>query len=197
MYAVGKRSFDVIFAAFGLLLAAPLIGIGWLAATLETRRSGFFKQERIGRHGKRFQIVKLRTMRDIDSGSALNTVTTAHDPRITRSGALLRRSKIDELPQLWNVLVGDMSFVGPRPDVAGYADELQGEDRIILSVRPGITGPATVKYRDEEDLLSQQADAQRYNREVIWPDKVRINKEYIRQRSFSSDLHLLYRTVIR
>jgi lipopolysaccharide/colanic/teichoic acid biosynthesis glycosyltransferase len=95
------------------------------------------------------------------------------------------------------VLVGDMSFVGPRPDVPGYADTLQGEDRIILSVRPGITGPATVKYRNEEELLSQQPDAHLYNREVIWPDKVRINKEYIRNHSFLKDLQYLFRTVIR
>ena len=195
--AVLKRSFDMVFAALGLLLAAPLIAIGWLAATLETRRNGFFLQERIGRHGRPFRIVKLRTMyEDAGHTAALGTVTRADDPRITRSGAWLRRSKIDELPQLWNVLVGDMSFVGPRPDVPGYADRLQGEDRIILSVRPGITGPATVKYRNEEDLLSRQVDAQRYNQEVIWPDKVRINREYIQERSFISDLRYLYRTFV-
>lgn len=195
VYALLKRGFDLFFSALGLLLAAPLIMAGWLAATIETRRNGFFTQERVGRHGRRFRIVKLRTMRDDLDG--LGTVTAADDPRITRSGAFLRRSKIDELPQLWNVLIGDMSFVGPRPDVPGYADQLEGEDRIILSVRPGITGPATVKYRNEEDILSRQADAQRYNREVIWPDKVRLNKEYIRRRSLLGDLHLLYRTVIR
>lgn len=190
-----KRGFDIVFAAIGLLAASPVIALGWLAATIETRRNGFFLQERIGRHGKPFRIVKLRTMRE--GASDLGTVTTSRDPRITRSGALLRRTKIDELPQLWNVLVGDMSFVGPRPDVPGYADTLQGEDRIILSVRPGITGPATVKYRNEEELLSQQPDAHLYNREVIWPDKVRINKEYIRNHSFLKDLQYLFRTVIR
>lgn len=195
VYAVLKRSFDIVLSALGLLLTSPLIAAGWLAATLETRRNGFFTQERIGRNGTRFHIVKLRTMRD-DIGD-LGTVTTSKDRRITRSGAFLRRSKIDELPQLWNVLIGDMSFVGPRPDVPGYADTLEGEDRIILSVRPGITGPATVKYRNEEDLLSSQPDAQRYNREVIWPDKVRINKEYIHQRSFLADLRCLYQTVFR
>src|SRR5690606_40616536 len=168
VYAVLKRSFDIILSALGLLLTSPLIAAGWLAATLETRRNGFFTQERIGRNGTRFHIVKLRTMRD-DIGD-LGTVTTSKDPRITRSGAFLRRSKIDELPQLWNVLIGDMSFVGPRPDVPGYADRLQGEDRIILSVRPGITGPAAVKYRNEEEILSRQSDAQAYNAEVIWPD---------------------------
>lgn len=193
LHAAAKRGFDVSLAALGLVLSSPLIALGWLAATLETGRNGFFTQKRVGRHGRVFRIVKLRTMRDDLTG--LGTVTAANDPRITRSGAWLRRSKIDELPQLWNVLVGDMSFVGPRPDVPGYADALEGEDRIILSVRPGITGPATVKYRDEEEILSRQPDAQRYNREVIWPDKVRINKDYIRNRSFMSDLQYLFKTV--
>jgi len=192
--ALLKRSFDLLLAAAGLLLTAPLIALGWLAAALETRRNGFFLQERVGRHGKPFRIVKLRTMRD--GSDDMGTVTARGDPRITRSGAFLRRTKIDELPQLWNVLVGDMSFVGPRPDVPGYADRLEGEDRIILSVRPGITGPATVKYRDEEALLSRQPDAQRYNREVLWPDKVRINREYLRNSNFISDLKCLLRTVI-
>src|SRR5690606_5976569 len=140
--------------------------------------------------GKPFHIVKLRTMRDGPKDP--HAVTAQGDPRITRSGAFLRRSKIDELPQLWNVLVGDMSLVGPRPDVPGYADQLEGEDRIILSVRPGITGPATVKYRNEEALLGGQPDAVRYNREVIWPDKVRINREYLGQRSFRNDLKYLF-----
>lgn len=192
-----KRSFDIALSAFGLVLASPLIALGWVAATVETGRNGFFLQERVGRYGRTFRIVKLRTMRDDPvSRRERGTVTTANDPRITRSGAVLRRTKIDELPQLWNVLVGDMSFVGPRPDVPGYADRLEGEDRIILSVRPGITGPATVKYRNEEDLLSRQPDAQAYNAEVIWPDKVRINREYIQQRSFLADLRCLYRTFV-
>ncbi len=194
VHAVAKRSFDMAVAAVGLTAASPVIALGWLAATVETRRNGFFMQERVGRHGEIFRIVKLRTMRDDLPG--LGSVTAADDPRITRSGAVLRRSKIDELPQLWNVLVGDMSLVGPRPDVPGYADTLEGDDRIILTVRPGITGPATVKYRNEEEILSRQEDALRYNREVIWPDKVRINKEYIRNRSFIRDLQYLFKTVI-
>ncbi len=193
--AAMKRAFDILFAASGLLITAPLIALGWLAATIETGRSGFFRQERVGRHGERFHILKLRTMRDELPG--LGTVTTADDPRITRSGAFLRRTKLDELPQLWNVLIGDMSVVGPRPDVPGYADQLEGDDRIILSVRPGLTGPATVKYRNEEVLLSRQANPQQYNRDVIWPDKVRINREYVAGRSFAGDLKYLFKTVIR
>jgi len=192
IHDVIKRGFDFTVAAVGLLAASPIIALGWLAATIETGRNGFFLQERVGRGGRIFRIVKLRTMRDIPG---LGTVTASNDPRITHSGAWLRRTKIDELPQLWNVLVGDMSFVGPRPDVPGYADALEGEDRIILSVRPGITGPASVKYRNEEEILSAQPDAQRYNREVIWPDKVQINKDYIRNRSFLQDLKFLFRTV--
>ncbi len=190
-----KRAFDITVAGVGLALTAPLIALGWLAASLETGRNGFFLQERVGMHGRHFNIVKLRTMHDTLPG--LGTVTARGDPRITCSGRFLRRSKIDELPQLWNVLVGDMSLVGPRPDVPGYADALQEEDRIILSVRPGITGPATVKYRDEESLLGRQADPHRYNREVIWPDKVRINREYVRCRSFAGDLKYLFKTMIR
>ena len=193
IHAAAKRGFDIMLAAIGLIATSPVIAAGWLAATIETRRNGFFLQERVGRGGRIFRIVKLRSMRDDIPG--LGTVTTADDPRITRSGAWLRRSKIDELPQLWNVLIGDMSFVGPRPDVPGYADTLEGDDRIILTVRPGITGPASVKYRDEEKILSGHPDAQRYNREVIWPDKVRINKDYIRNRSFLQDLKFLFKTV--
>jgi lipopolysaccharide/colanic/teichoic acid biosynthesis glycosyltransferase len=110
-------------------------------------------------------------------------------------GRFWRKTKIDELPQLINVLKGDMSFVGPRPDVPGYADKLEGEDRIVLSVRPGITGPATLKYRDEEALLAGQKDPERYNNEVIWPDKVRINKEYIKSYSFKNDLVYIAKTI--
>lgn len=190
-----KRGFDILIAAMALALTAPLIALGWLAASLESGRNGFFTQERVGLNGRSFRIIKLRTMRDDLPG--LGTVTAADDPRITRVGRFLRRTKIDELPQLWNVLIGDMSLVGPRPDVPGYADQLEGEDRIILSVRPGLTGPATVKYRHEEALLSRQPDPVQYNRDVIWPDKVRINREYVMRRSFAGDLKYLFKTMIR
>ncbi|RTZ42382.1 glycosyltransferase [Candidimonas sp. SYP-B2681] len=188
-----KRSFDLFFSFFGLLIFSPLIILAWLAASLDTRSNGFFIQDRIGKDGATFKIFKIKTMRE--SKALVTTVTTSSDDRITRTGAFLRKTKIDELPQLWNVLTGDMSFVGPRPDVPGYADDLEGEDRIILSVRPGITGPASLKYKNEEEILDQQADALRYNREVIWPDKVRINKEYIRNYSFSKDLKYILNTV--
>jgi lipopolysaccharide/colanic/teichoic acid biosynthesis glycosyltransferase len=122
-------------------------------------------------------------------------VTTDQDPRITPLGRFWRKTKIDELPQLINVLKGDMSFVGPRPDVPGFADRLVGEERLLLSIRPGITGPATLKYRNEEQILMEVDDPEKYNREVIFPDKVRINLEYIREHSFWKDLKYIWMTV--
>lgn len=127
----------------------------------------------------------------------VNTITTKRDPRITRVGAFLRKWKLDELPELFNVLAGDMSFVGPRPDVAGYADQLSGEDRKILLLRPGITGWATLKYLDEEELLSNVENPQDYNDQVIFPDKVKINRLYFEHFSFGTDLLILYHTLIR
>jgi lipopolysaccharide/colanic/teichoic acid biosynthesis glycosyltransferase len=124
------------------------------------------------------------------------TVTTSKDSRITTSGAFFRKTKIDELPQLFNVLFGSMSFVGPRPDVAGFADMLEGEDRIILSVRPGITGPASLKYKDEEILLSSQDNPEYYNKNVIWKDKVQINKKYVSEWSFKKDIIYIIKTIL-
>ena len=189
-----KRSFDLALSVAGLLATCWIILPAWVLASLDTKASGFFIQQRIGRHGKPFALIKLRTMRLEKSPSTY--VTTSQDPRITCLGRFWRRSKIDELPQLINVLKGDMSFVGPRPDMPGYADRLQGKDRVILALRPGITGPATLKYRDEETLLAQAENPQAYNDEVIWPDKVRINREYAEGWSFSKDLQYIWKTVI-
>lgn len=189
-----KRGFDALGAAAGLLLTFWLIGLVWVVATIDTGANGFFTQQRVGRNGRLFRVVKLRTMR-VDP-TVDTTVTTSGDARITRAGRLLRKAKLDELPQLINVLKGDMSFVGPRPDVPGFADALEGEDRIILSVRPGITGPATLKYRDEETLLANAEDPEAYNREVLWPDKVRINREYVENWSFWRDLGYIWRTLV-
>lgn len=189
-----KRLFDITASAFGLLALCWLILLAWVLASVDTRANGFFTQRRVGRHGKLFSVVKIRTMR-VDVGHDTH-VTQANDPRITCMGAFFRRTKIDELPQLWNVLLGDMSFVGPRPDVPGYADQLpEAEKALLLSVRPGITGPATLAYRHEEQLLAQQSDPQRYNDEVIYPDKVRINLDYIRQWRFRDDLRYILKTV--
>ncbi|WP_245888671.1 sugar transferase [Halomonas denitrificans] len=186
-----KRTFDLVMSVLLLALLWPVILLAAWAAALDTGASGFFLQERIGREGRPFRVVKLRTMRPL-SGT---TVTTLGDPRITPFGRLLRRSKLDELPQLFNVVVGQMSFVGPRPDVPGFADALGDNERVILSVRPGITGPATLKYRNEEALLAGMAAPERYNREVIFPDKVRLNRDYVLHWSFIMDLVYLWRTV--
>jgi lipopolysaccharide/colanic/teichoic acid biosynthesis glycosyltransferase len=191
--AFQKRTFDLFFAALGLLVAWWLILLAWVAASIDTRSNGFFVQKRVGRNGKIFHVVKIKTMRPV--ATLDTTVTRRGDPRITPLGAFFRRTKIDELPQLWNVLIGDMSFVGPRPDVPGFADTLQGEERAMLSIRPGITGPATLKYRNEEELLAAEGDPEAYNRDVIWPDKVQINLQYIREWSLWNDCCYIFRTV--
>tara|TARA_B110000208_G_C11753556_1_gene424320 strand:+ start:697 stop:1296 length:600 start_codon:yes stop_codon:yes gene_type:complete len=188
-----KRSFDFTLSVIGLAVASPIIILSWLVASVETRSNGLFFQKRVGRNKKIFILVKIKTMKPV---LGINTnVTKSNDARITKSGALFRNAKIDELPQLWNVLLGQMSFVGPRPDVEGYADRLIGTDNLILSVRPGITGPASLKYKNEEDLLMKQVNPEQYNNDVIWPDKVQINIEYVNNWSFIKDLNYIYQTV--
>lgn len=191
--AATKRCFDFVTSLLGLLVTWWVILLAWLAASIDTRSNGFFIQRRVGKGGQLFTVVKIKTMRP--DGKLTTTVTRSGDPRITRLGAFFRRTKIDELPQLWNVLMGDMSFVGPRPDVPGFADTLQGEARAMLSIRPGITGPATLKYRNEEELLASVDDPVAYNREVIWPDKVRLNLAYIRDWRLADDLRYIWQTV--
>ena len=192
--AFAKRSFDFVFSFLGLLFFWWLIVVAFLVASLDTRSNGLFIQSRVGMGGKIFRVVKIKTMRP--DKQTTTTVTRSGDPRITRVGGFFRKTKIDELPQLWNVLLGHMSFVGPRPDVPGYADKLTGTDRAVLSLRPGITGPATLKYRNEEEILAAQEDPERYNHEVIYPDKVRINLQYIREWSFMGDLRCILETVL-
>ena len=188
-----KRLFDIVFSVVGLLLTWWVILLAWIVSSVETRSNGFFVQKRIGRHGRPFDLYKIKTMRPVKG--LTTTVTTANDMRITKSGAFFRRTKIDELPQLFNVLIGDMSFVGPRPDVPGYADKLEGEARAILELRPGITGPASLKYKNEEEILAQQKDPKMYNDTVIWPDKVAINLEYIQNWSFKKDMEYIVQTI--
>jgi lipopolysaccharide/colanic/teichoic acid biosynthesis glycosyltransferase len=189
-----KRLFDLIVSLCAILFLFPVIVISWVIASLDTRMNGFFTQERIGRNGIVFKLLKIRTMQP---NKAITTnITTTKDSRITKAGAVMRHLKIDELPQLFNILKGDMSFVGPRPDVSGFADELEGSDRIILNIRPGITGPATLKYRKEEEILAFQENPEVFNRKIIWPDKVRINKEYIENYSFFHDLKIIFMTLI-
>lgn len=189
-----KFCFDRIMALLGLLVLWPVLL--FVAILVKLKMPGgpiIFKQKRVGRKGRLFTMYKFRSMTVSHGGSS---VSVAGESRITPLGAKLRRYKLDELPELWCVLVGDMSFVGPRPDVPGYADKLQGEDREVLNLRPGITGPASLKYRNEEELLARQANPQQYNDEVIYPDKVRINLYYLRHYSFVKDLQMIVCTVL-
>ena len=202
-----KWLFDRIIAFFGLLFLWPVLLV--VAIMVKVKMSGgpaFFVQKRVGKGGKLFDCHKFRTMTVNHNGS---TVAVAGDSRITPFGAILRHYKLDELPGLWDVLIGNMSFVGPRPDVPGYADKLAGDDRDVLKLRPGITGPATLKYRLEDEMISdyvakKQAEgdirpiqeiATEYNDNVIYPDKVRLNCYYYRQYSFIKDIEMIFATV--
>jgi lipopolysaccharide/colanic/teichoic acid biosynthesis glycosyltransferase len=189
-----KRLFDILFSLVGIIFLIPAFAV--IAVLIKFKMpegNVIFRQQRVGQDGKLFTMYKFRTMLVNHNGS---TVSVKGENRITPFGAFLRKYKLDELPELWNVLLGDMSLVGPRPDVPGYADNLQDEDRIILSIRPGITGPASLKYRNEEEILSLQANPQEYNNQVIFPDKIRINKNYIKNRSFYLDLQIIVCTVL-
>lgn len=189
-----KYIFDRVTALIGLLFLWPVLLI--VAILIKCRMPGpvLFVQQRVGKDGKLFHCHKFRSMTVGHNGSS---VSVAGEARITPLGAKLRRYKLDELPELWDVLIGHMSFVGPRPDVPGYADKLQGEDRIILTLRPGITGPATLKYRNEEELLATVANPKQYNDEVIYPDKVRINRYYAEHYSFLKDIQMIFCTILR
>lgn len=189
-----KYLFDRTMAFVGLLFLWPILLV--VAILIRVKMPGgpvIFTQKRVGRGGRLFTMYKFRSMTVGHGGSS---VSVAGESRITPLGAKLRHYKLDELPELWNVLIGDMSFVGPRPDVPGYADQLQGDDREVLQLRPGITGPASLKYRDEEELLARQADPQKYNDEVIFPDKVRINRYYLHHYSFAKDIEMIFCTVL-
>ena len=189
-----KYLFDRTMAFIGLIIAAPiLLIVGLLIKIKMPGGPVFFVQERVGKDGKLFKMYKFRSMSVSHSGS---TVSVAGESRITPLGEKLRRYKLDELPELWNVLIADMSFVGPRPDVPGYADKLQGKDRLILSLRPGITGPASLKYRNEEYILASQTNPQHYNDTIIYPDKVRINLFYAEHYSFLTDIKIIFATVL-
>lgn len=202
-----KWFFDRVVALIGLLLLWPVLLV--VAILVKFKMPGgpaFFVQNRVGKGGKLFKCHKFRTMTVKHNGS---TVSVAGDSRITPLGAKLRHWKLDELPGLWDVLVGNMSFVGPRPDVPGYADKLVGDDRDVLRLRPGITGPATLKYRLEDEMISEyvsqkqkegdsrpmQEIAVEYNDNVIYPDKVRLNCYYYRHYSFTKDIQMIFCTV--
>ena len=203
-----KFIFDRVVSFVGLLLLWPLLLM--LVILVKIKMPGgpaFFVQKRVGRNGKLFDCHKFRTMTVKHNGS---TVSVAGDSRITPFGATLRHYKLDELPELWDVLIGNMSFVGPRPDVPGYADALEGDDREVLKLRPGITGPATLKYRLEDEMIADyvvkqqnagdsrpmQEIAIEYNDKVIYPDKVRINRYYLHHYSFIKDIQMIFCTVL-
>ena len=191
---IPKRIFDYTVSFLGLVVLSPII-VG-VAALVRATSSGpvLFTQLRVGRYGKCFKCYKFRTM--VTGADALGSITTATDSRITDVGRVLRRCKLDELPQLWNVLTGKMSFVGPRPDVPGYSDRLQGNERQILELLPGITGPATLIFNDEGQLLEQVKDKKAFNDRVIFPEKVKINLSYMEKGSFWSDIGYIIATVV-
>lgn len=191
---IAKYLFDRIMAFVGLVVLSPILFVVWILIRIKMPDGpAVFTQKRVGKGGRLFTMYKFRSMSAHHSGS---TVSVAGESRITPLGAKLRRYKLDELPELWNVFIGDMSFVGPRPDVPGYADKLEGDDRRVLQLRPGITGPASLKYRDEEVLLAAQANPQEFNDKVIYPDKVRINLYYLDHYSFVTDINMIIATVL-
>ena len=212
-----KWLFDKLISLIGLISLSPLLLI--VALLIKWKMPGpiLFCQQRVGRYGRIFTVYKFRTMTMkaeasvASRNSEATSIASQEQSRITPLGEKLRRYKLDELPELWNVLKGDMSFVGPRPDVPGYADQLQGEDREVLLLRPGITGPASLKYRNEEDILEAVDEAlqkgrselpmgittvQEYNDNVIYPDKVRLNRYYLHHYSFIKDIQMIVCTVL-
>ena len=212
-----KWLFDKLISLIGLISLSPLLLI--VALLIKWKMPGpiLFCQQRVGRYGRIFTVYKFRTMTVkaeasvASRNSEATSIASQEQSRITPLGEKLRRYKLDELPELWNVLKGDMSFVGPRPDVTGYADQLQGEDREVLLLRPGITGPASLKYRNEEDILEAVDEAlqkgrsglpmgittvQEYNDNVIYPDKVRLNRYYLHHYSFIKDIKMIVCTVL-
>lgn len=196
-----KYIFDRTVSLIGLVCLSPVLLV--VAILIKTKMPDgpvIFRQKRVGQYGRLFTIYKFRSMSAVPMER--QTVAAAEQYRVTPLGEKLRRYKLDELPELWNVLKGDMSFVGPRPDVPGYADVLGGEDREILKLKPGITGPASLKYRDEEYILEQigkekgMQAIEEYNDNVIYPDKIRINRYYLHHYSFLKDLQMIVCTVL-
>ena len=191
---VAKRLFDIVASALGLLLLAPLLLLVALWVRLDSPGPVLFRQTRVGRFGEPFVIHKFRTMR-VESGAA---ITVGEDPRITRSGRLLRQAKLDELPQLWDVLRGAMSLVGPRPELPRYVELYPEPLKLaVLAVRPGITDPASLAYSHEAELLAAAADPEREYREIILPAKLRLSADYAARAGLASDLKLIARTLSR
>lgn len=179
-----KRLFDILFSVILIIVLSPVLLIGFIISTLDTSSNGIFSQKRVGQYGKLFTIYKFKTI---------------HPKTRKKSsvGRFLRKSKIDELPQLFNVLIGDMSFVGFRPDIEGYYDKLEGENRKILELKPGITSEAAIKYANEETILASQENPLEYNDTVIFPDKIKMNLDYYHKRNFLLDVRIIAKTVFR
>lgn len=197
-----KWLFDKFVSVIGLVVLSPVLLVVAILIKKEMPGPVLFRQKRVGQHGRLFTVYKFRSMTVkaeasvASKDSEVTSIASMEQSRITPLGEMLRRYKLDELPELWNVLKGDMSFVGPRPDVPGYADQLQGEERDILKLKPGITGPASLKYRNEEELLSSIDNPTQYNDEVIFPDKVRLNLYYLKHYSFIKDIQMIVCTVV-
>ena len=179
-----KRIFDIVFSIIALIIFGIFILVFYILSTIDNRSNGLFVQERIGQFGKIFRIFKIKSIKN-------NTT------EISNFGKFLRKTKIDELPQLWNVFIGNMSIVGPRPDIAGYYDKLAGENQKILDLKPGLTSLASIKYANEDEMLSNQENPQQYNDEVIFPDKVKMNLEYYYKQSILLDLQIIFKTIFR
>lgn len=182
-----KRFVDIVFSLLGITLSlVPMLTL-IITSTISTKSFGVFYQKRVGRNAKLFTMFKIKTMREVSINKFV----------VTKFGRFLRNTKLDELPQLFNVLIGDMSIVGPRPDIEGYADVLENKNLIILSVKPGITGPATLKFSNEEAILSKQENPLEYNDTVLWSQKVEINKDYVREWSLMRDFKYMYLTALQ
>lgn len=193
---MAKRLFDIVASGIGLLCLSPLFVIVAILIKIDSSGPVFYRQIRVGRFGRYFSILKFRSMR---VGSDMGSLITVggHDPRITRLGLFIRKFKIDELPQLINVFVGDMSFVGPRPEVPHYVEMYSDEQKAVLSVRPGITDLASIKYSDENEILCGVADPEEYYVSTLMPDKLKINLDYVKQHSFIGDVKIIFMTLIK
>ena len=190
-----KRLFDFCSSLIGLIVLMPVLILISIAIKISSSGPVLFCQKRVGKDGKLFTLIKFRSMTVQQESNS--TATVLGDVRITKIGVFLRKYKLDELPELWNVIKGEMSLVGPRPDVPGYADKLVGKDRNVLKLRPGVTGTASLKYANEEEILATQDNPQKYNDEVIFPDKVKLNLDYYENQSIWLDIKIIFATIFR
>jgi lipopolysaccharide/colanic/teichoic acid biosynthesis glycosyltransferase len=195
-YAAAKRALDLAASGLGLLVVSPILLVAAIAVRLNSAGPILFRQTRVGRDFRPFSIYKFRTM-TVDAPERGGQITAGADPRITSSGRWLRKSKIDELPQLFNVFLGDMSLVGPRPEVPKYVEMFHDQYAAVLAVRPGLTDPASVKYRDEAELLAASADPEQEYVQRILPDKIALSRDYIERATLAGDVAILFRTLLR